>query len=90
MAIHSWREEPGGGTHTHTHTHIHTHTHTQNLEEEMAIHSSILARIIPWREEPGGLYSPWGHNRIRHDLVTKHQQIHTPKNMLRLPWQSSS
>ena len=25
------------------------------LEEEMAIHSSILAWIIPWTEEPGGL-----------------------------------
>ena len=29
------------------------------LEEEMAIHSSILARRIPWTEEPGGLQS-WG------------------------------
>ena len=27
------------------------------LEEEMATHSSILARIIPWTEEPGGLQS---------------------------------
>ena len=25
------------------------------LEEEMATHSSILARKIPWTEEPGGL-----------------------------------
>ena len=25
------------------------------LEKGMAIHSSILAWIIPWREEPGGL-----------------------------------
>ena len=25
------------------------------LEEEMAIHSSILAWEIPWTEEPGGL-----------------------------------
>ena len=25
------------------------------LEEEMATHSSILARIILWTEEPGGL-----------------------------------
>ena len=24
------------------------------LEEEMATHSSILARRIPWTEEPGG------------------------------------
>ena len=29
------------------------------LEEEMAIHSSILAWKIPWTEEPGGLYSPY-------------------------------
>ena len=27
------------------------------LKEEMATHSSILARIIPWTEEPGGLQS---------------------------------
>ena len=27
------------------------------LEEEMATHSSILAREIPWTEEPGGLQS---------------------------------
>ena len=27
------------------------------LEEEMAIHSSILAWKVPWIEEPGGLQS---------------------------------
>jgi len=27
-----------------------------NLEEEMAIHSSILAWKIPWTEEPDGLH----------------------------------
>ena len=27
------------------------------LEEEMAVHSSILAWRIPWTEEPGGLQS---------------------------------
>ena len=27
------------------------------LEEEMATHSSILARKIPWTEKPGGLQS---------------------------------
>ena len=39
------------------------------LEEEMAIHSSILAWEIPWTEEPGRLHtvhgvtkSPWGHD----------------------------
>ena len=26
-----------------------------SLEEEMATHTSILARIIPWTAEPGGL-----------------------------------
>ena len=34
------------------------------LEEEMAIHCSILAWRIPWTEEPGRLHgvakSPWG------------------------------
>ena len=30
------------------------------LEEEMATHSSILARIMPWTEEPGRQYNPWG------------------------------
>ena len=50
-------------------------------------------RKIPWRRKwqstlvflpgkshglrrPGG-YSPWGHKRIRHDLVTKEQESHT-------------
>ena len=27
------------------------------LEEEMATHSSVLAREVPWTEEPGGLQS---------------------------------
>ena len=35
------------------------------LEEEMATHSSILARIIPWTEEPGGLQSA-GLQRVGH------------------------
>ena len=29
----------------------------RSLEEDMAIHSSILAWRIPWTEEPGGLQS---------------------------------
>ena len=33
-------------------------------EEEMAIHSSILAWEIPWTEEPGGLQS-MGSQRVR-------------------------
>ena len=39
------------------------------LEEEMAIHSSILAWRILWAEEPGGMLSiaPWG---VGHDWTT--------------------
>ena len=36
------------------------------LEEEMATHSSILAKIIPWTEESGGLQS-MGFQRVGHD-----------------------
>ena len=36
------------------------------LEEEMAIHSSILTWGIPWTEEPGGLQT-MGSQRVRHD-----------------------
>ena len=36
------------------------------LENEMAIHSRILAWKIPWTEEPGGLQS-MGSQRVRHD-----------------------
>ena len=36
------------------------------LEEEMATHSSILAKKIPWTEEPGGLQF-MGSQRVRHD-----------------------
>ena len=38
----------------------------------MATHSSILAWEIPWREELGGLHSPWGSQRVSHDLPTEH------------------
>ena len=41
------------------------------LEEEMAIHSSILAWKIPWTEEPGGLQSMRS-QRVRHDWATQH------------------
>ena len=33
------------------------------LEEDTAIHSSILAWRIPRTQEPGGLYSPQGHRQ---------------------------
>ena len=29
------------------------------LEEEKAIHSSVLAWEIPWTEEPGGVTKSW-------------------------------
>ena len=35
-------------------------------EEEMATHSSILARRVPWTEEPGGLLSTGLHG-VGHD-----------------------
>ena len=41
-----------------------------SLEEEMAIHSSILAWEIPGTEEPGGLQS-MGLQRVGHHLVAK-------------------
>ena len=39
--------------------------HEDTLEEEMAIHSNILAWKIPWTEEPGGLQS-MGSPRVGH------------------------
>ena len=42
------------------------------LEEEMVIHSSILAWKILWMEELGGLQS-LGLQRVEHDLVTEHK-----------------
>ena len=42
------------------------------LEKGMAALSSILAWEIPWAEEPAG-YSPWGCERVRHNLATKQQ-----------------
>ena len=38
----------------------------EDLEKEMAIHSSILAWRIAWTEEPGGLQS-MGLQRVGHD-----------------------
>ena len=38
----------------------------EDLEEEMATHSSILAWEIQWTEEPGGLQS-MGSQRVGHD-----------------------
>ena len=44
------------------------------LEKKMATQSGILAWEIPWTEDLVG-YSPWGCKRVRHDLVTKQQQM---------------
>ena len=44
------------------------------LEEEMAPHSSILAWEVLWTESLVG-YSPLGPKRVRHDLVTKTNNI---------------
>ena len=41
-------------------------------EQEMAIHSRIIAWRIPWTEEPGGLPS-MRLQRVGHDRVTKHR-----------------
>ena len=49
------------------------------LEEEMATHSSILAKKIPWTEEPGGLQS-MGSQRVRHDLATGQQHKNIPSS----------
>ena len=42
-------------------------------EEEMAIHSSILAWKIPWTVEPDGLYGPWGFKELD---MTEHARMH--------------
>ena len=44
------------------------------LEKEIATHSSIPAWEIPWTGESGGLQS-MGLQRVRHDLVAKHQHL---------------
>ena len=43
------------------------------LEKEMATHFSIFAWEIHGQRCLAG-YSPWGHKRVRQDLVTKQQQ----------------
>ena len=45
------------------------------LEMEMPTHSSTLAWEIHGQRILAG-YSPWGHNRVGHNLATKHQ--HSP------------
>ena len=46
------------------------------LEEEVATHSSILARRIPWTEESGRLQS-MGSQRVGHDwAIMQHRQLY--------------
>ena len=45
------------------------------LEEEMRIHSNILAWKISWTEEPGGLQF-MGYQRVQHNWTTEHACIH--------------
>jgi len=45
-----------------------------DLEKEMAMHSSILAWRIPWTEDPDGLQS-MGSQRVLHASWTKNQNI---------------
>ena len=44
------------------------------MREDMAIHSSILARKIPWTEEPGGL-RPIGPQRVRRWRPSMHAEV---------------
>ena len=46
------------------------------LEEEMPIHSNILAWRIPRTEEPGGVQS-MGLKRVPHDWATEHSCFHS-------------
>ena len=63
----------------HTPTMQETRVRSQGLEdppeEEMAAHSSILARTIPWTEEPGGLQSMWSH-KAGHNCAPTSKQAH--------------
>ena len=47
----------------------------RSLEEEIAIHSSILTWKMLWTEEPGGLQS-MGLERVWHDLATEYAHTH--------------
>ena len=49
-------------------THVRSLGWEDPLEEEMAIHSSLLAWRIPWMQEPGGLQCV-GSQRVGYDLT---------------------
>ena len=54
------------------------------LEKEMATHSSIHAWKIPWTEEPGGL-QPTGSQRVGRDWATS---LHFTSDMSQIGFQS--
>ena len=56
------------------------------LEKEMTTDSRILAREVQWTEEPTG-YSPLSPERVRHNLVTKQQQVRKELSLTAL-WES--
>ena len=49
----------------------------EDLEKEMATHSSVLVWKIPWTVEPGRLQS-MGLQRVRHDGVTSLSAFQAP------------
>ena len=54
------------------------------LEEEMATHSSILARRILWTENPGGLQSMGSQKKLDTTLLT-YTHTHTHQESLSIP-----
>ena len=62
--------------------------HEDSLEEETAMHSSILAWEIPWTEEPGGRQS-MGSHRVGHDEATQQEKAMAPHSSTlawKIPW----
>ena len=53
--------------------------YTKKMEEEVAIHSSILAWKILWTEEPGSLQS-MGSQRLRHAWARTHTKYEGREN----------
>ena len=58
------------------------------LEEEMAVHSSILAWGISWMEEPGRLQSV-GSQRVRRKVPHKHGRSKMVICLFGTSWTSS-
>ena len=58
------------------------------LEEEMAMHSSILAWKIPWTEKPGGLQSRGSKESDTteglNECACTHTHTHTPVKILNI------